>query len=175
MIITVTVDTNCINLKKHPSLDIIYNLYYNSKIKIYKTDTLDTELIFSNPKKSDIKENRLNKSNSLKEDLGIGFWGQSRWNHCKWGNKKESFVEEFKNILFRDYERMSEKKRRNAFRDCMHLSTHLINKRDYFITLDKHFRSNNKILKDKYNLKIIHPDDFIKLEKIQKILDKNKI
>ncbi len=119
---------------------------------------------------SDKKLLRLKKSSELEEDTGIGFWDNSRLDHFKWGDDEKTFVDEFKEILFKDFDKMNQHNQRNALRDCMHLSTHLIYKREYFITTDKHFLNFKDVLKEKYDLNIIRPDDFIKLKEIQEIL-----
>ena len=41
--IIATVDVNCVNLNKNDNLDAIYQLAEKNKIKLVKTDTVDTE------------------------------------------------------------------------------------------------------------------------------------
>jgi len=197
--ITATLDTGCINVKKHPSLDIIHKLHQDLKIMLYKTDTVDTEISYGNPNKknkqrleksklipedkgaitvghsrvghalvgSDKKLMRLFKSSKIKEDIGFGYFDNSRFGHMKFGDEDKSFVDEFKVLLFKDFNTMNNKNKRNAFRDCMHLSTHLIYGRGYFITLDKTILKAKEILKEKYGINVINPNDFVQLKEIK--------
>ncbi|MEE9525422.1 MAG: hypothetical protein V3V78_02330 [Candidatus Woesearchaeota archaeon] len=204
--ITATLDVNCINLNPHDYLDKIHSLNDSGKIKLYKTDTLDLELIYGNPHKSNKErivitknldedkgafvlghsrlghaklgsdksheEQRLIKSKKLEEDQGVGLWGHTRWNHGKYGTKEDTYIDEFKSFLFPDYDYMKETNQRKAIRDCIHLSTHKVNGRDFFITIDNHFLKNKEELKEKWNIQVISPDEFLNLPEIEKLLKK---
>ncbi|MCK4522435.1 MAG: hypothetical protein KAU20_07720 [Nanoarchaeota archaeon] len=199
--ITATIDVNCVNLKEHPSLDLIWKLHREKKIELFKTDTLDLEIIYGNPnaknneriaKSSELKEDkgaftlghsrlshalvgsdktlhRLKKSSELTEDNGVGLWGHFRWGHGKWGSKEDSYVDEFKKILFKDFDQMREDNQRRSLRDCIHLSTHLVYGRNFFITENNDFLRHKDLLKSSYDINVIHFDDFVNLEEIKKI------
>ena len=146
--ITATLDVNCINLKEDPPLDKIHSLGKEGKIKLYKSDTADTEIIYGNLNSkntdrlvksenleedcgafvlghsrlghgrlgSDKKIERLEKSSNLEEDKGTGVWNNSRWNHCKWGDEKSTYIEEIKEIIFKDFDSLPENKQMNQFK-----------------------------------------------------------
>lgn len=204
--ITATVDVNCINVNEHESLDIIYNLNRDGKIKLYKTDTADLEIIYGNPNTSNKERlgkseslpedkgafvvghsrtghakvgsdrtiHRLRKSKELPEDQGVGLWGHFRWGHGKWGGNEDSYVNKIKKLLFPDIEKMNEKKKRNALRDCIHLSTHIVHERDYFITTDKTILKNKDGLNKQVKVIVIHPDDFVQLETVKVLVETDK-
>jgi len=66
---------------------------------------------------------------------------------------------------------MNEAHKRRAIRDCIHLSTHKIYSRDFFITRDNQgILKNKEKLKEKYNLIVISPEEFLKLEEIKSML-----
>ena len=86
-----------------------------------------------------------------------------------WSSGEDNYVDKFKEILFKDFEQMREDNKRRSLRDCMHLSTHLIYGRDFFITENKDFLRHKDILKDPYGINVIHFDDFVNLKEIKEI------
>lgn len=156
--VTITLDSNCINAKgKHAYMNKIKEAETKGKVKIFKTDTMDTE--FLKGKKYEIG---LKKSAKYEEDIGILVFGHSRWGHAKFVDKNE--VKKFdliKDILFPN-KKLSE----NDLRDCMHLYTHIIYKRDFFITGDRDILDNTDKIKKEFNTAVLSPKDFV--EKILK-------
>ena len=155
-VITVTIDSNCINEKRNGFyLNLIDEAYEKGLIKIYKTDTMDTEFI---KKKGYPKV--LKKSEKYEEDMGIGVWGNSRWGHFKWGDLTDTIkINSIKSILFPKEKVLNDKQ----LRDCLHLKTHIEYKRDYFITSDKeHILNNKEIIEKNLLINVVSPKDFCK-------------
>jgi len=104
------------------------------------------------------------KTKTLATDYGIGLWGHT---HSKW------IVDGRKSKLIKIYNALWGKplwqkggQEKNKIRDAMHLDTHLINERDFFITNEeKHFLNKKGILKKKFNVEILNPKEC--LEKIK--------
>ena len=155
--ITITLDTNLINAKKRDHiLNQIEQLKNDGKIKIFKTDVMDTEMQDGGYKRG------LDKSTQLSEDIGTGVWNHSRWDHTKFGNDNDKLLlNQLLEYLFGKKERAEYIKQ--EIRDAMHLKTHLNYKRDYFMTRDNDFLSKRVLLKEKFNVNIITPEEILKI------------
>ena len=136
-------------------LNLIDEAYKRGLIKIYKTDTMDTEFI-----KEKGYPQGLKKSEKYEEDMGIGVWGNSRWGHSKWGDLTDTVkINNIKSILFPKEKALNDRQ----LRDCLHLRTHIEYKRDYFITSDeKHILNNKEIIEKNLSINVISPKDFCK-------------
>ncbi len=153
--ISITIDSNCINAKGNlPYMNKIELASKRGTIKIYKTSNMDTEFL-----KGKGYQEGLSKSEEYQEDIGPGTWGVDRWGHFKWGSTIEhDQLEKIQSILFSGNKNLS----KNQIRDCKHLQTHIIYKRDFFITLDKNFLNYSEPIKGKLNAIAISPKDFCK-------------
>lgn len=159
----ITIDTNCINVRKAlDSLNKLEEWHSLGLIEIVKTDVMDTEL------RGDA---RLEKSSKLNEDLGVGVWDHSRWGHAVWGGEDVHYrLEEIKKVIFPDFNKLTEKRRKNATRDAMHLATHLMHNRDFFVTLDKQILSKKEDLLREFNVEVLSPEQCV--EKLKGLISK---
>ena len=156
--ITITIDSNCINARGNLIyMNKIEEAETEGKIKIFKTDTMDTE--FLKGRKYEIGRK---KSEKYEEDIGILVLGHSRLGHAKLTDKNQAK----KFNLIKDTLFPNKKLTENDLRDCMHLHTHVMYKRDFFITEDKKIIDNADKMKKEFDTEIISPKDFY--EKILK-------
>jgi predicted nucleic acid-binding protein len=105
---------------------------------------------------------RLQKSSDISEDNGPGLWGHFRWGHGRWSDGSDSYIEEIKSLVFPDIEGMDEDAKKRALRDCIHLSTHKIHGRDFFVTKDKRLLKNACLLKKTHGIQIVSPENFLR-------------
>jgi hypothetical protein len=154
-IISLTIDSNCINAKVNlPYMKKIESVSKKGLVEIYKTSNMDTEFFEGKG-----YQKGLSKSKDYKEDIGPGTWGVDRLGHFNWGSKFDhNRLENIKSILFKGRKNLSKKQ----IRDCKHLQAHIIYDRDFFITSDKHFLNNSKSIKNRLNAIIMNPEDFYK-------------
>jgi len=152
-IISITIDSNCIGAKGNDTyISQIKAAGKKSSVKIYKTSNMDTEFLEGKGYQKGLKE-----SKQYDEDIGPGNWDIDRWGHFKWGGKLESNqLERIKFILFPGIRNLSKRQ----LRDCKHLQTHIIYRRDYFITSDNHFLNNKQSIEKKLNAIVISPKKF---------------
>ena len=147
--ITITLDTNTIiDLEKDPDLQSLYQLYKEGEIKIVKTDVVDTELPEDFAKR---------KSKEFSEDMGSGYYDNSRYGHCTYG--KDPNFEDILKIVFPETVGPNATKTQN--RDSMHLATHTKYERDCFVTKDKGILRKKEELKKAYGINIKNPKECI--------------
>jgi len=149
---TITIDTNCINVREAVrDLNQLEKWHSLGLIEIVKTDVMDTELRGGA---------RLEKSSRLKEDLGVGVVDHSRLGHFVVGGEGVDYpLDELRKILFPNFDKLTEKSRKRAIKDAMHLATHHMRKRDFFVTMDNHFMKARDELKKKFNMVILTPKE----------------
>ena len=136
--ITLTLDTSCINAKgKNQELNQLEILQDKGLILLVRTTSVEEELL--QPDDELYRSQRIEKFNKYDEvDIGIWVLGFSRLGiSTKLGS--ESSQEEMNQmaaILFptRTWSSLTT----NQLRDIMILHTHWINKRDIFVTLNSH-------------------------------------
>ncbi|MDD3083926.1 MAG: hypothetical protein PHP82_02810 [Candidatus ainarchaeum sp.] len=158
--IKITFDTNCIlrdekdKNKYYNQIKILEQLEKKGLIEIHRADATDTEI--------DGFNSRLKKSSEFKEDLGIGVYDNSRYDHCVYAGPSDE--DEFNDLKqrsgFNNLKNISEKKKKNKLKDLMILHTHKKMGHNYLI-------SNNikDFIFDLLNINLINPEK----------LDSNKI
>ena len=128
--ITITLDTNSIvdwASGKNPSITRIMGLHSQGKIVVVKTDVADTE-----PK----TKIALKSSEGSEEDMGYVVIGSSRSNQTRIGDEgagKEQ--DDILRLIFPGVRNRFEATP-NQIRDVMHLHTHKLHNRDFFVTRD---------------------------------------
>jgi hypothetical protein len=153
-----TFDTSCINSSEDesapPAIRELEKMHAEGKIEIFKADVVDTELGEGN-------ESLRLRSQKYSEDLGVLVWGHSRWGHSLWGGPSVDYpLEEIKDTVFPDFSQMSKKSQDRAIRDAMHLATHRMYRRQYFVTRDKHHIIKARTqLAEKFGIVVITPDE----------------
>jgi hypothetical protein len=153
-----TFDTSCIysddDEKAPPEIRELETMHAEGKIEIVKTDVVDTELGEGN-------EPLKQKSEQYSEDLGVGVWGHSRWGHALWAGPDIDYpFEEIRETLFPGFGHMSKESQDRAIRDSMHLATHRMNKRDFFVTRDeRHIIRRKKELEEKFGISVLTPEE----------------
>lgn len=136
-------------------------------IEIVKTDVMDTELMRARSQK--FKKRALAKSRRYREDLGVGVWDHSRYGHSLWGGKEMNYpLKEIRDLLFPQFENLHEDEKRRALRDSMHLATHRMRKRDFFVTEEKNFRDKRDDLKKHFDVIILTPKECV--EKLEPLI-----
>jgi hypothetical protein len=129
-------------------------MHADGKIEIVKTDVVDTELGEGN-------ESLRLKSEKYPEDLGVMVWGHSRWGHGVWGGTEVDYpFEEIRDTLFPDFGQMNKQSQDGATRDAMHLATHRMYKRQFFVTRDEHhIIRRRKVLEEKFGIIAVTPEE----------------
>jgi hypothetical protein len=143
VVIKLTLDTNCIviigrDVKKEYYRQILAleELAKKGLVQIFKTDVQDTEIgrhrDQANPPQRMLE--RLEKSATVEEQIGIGVWGYSRWGHFVWAGPEDS--EELDRL----------RKTVPDMGDAMVIMTHRKHGNDYLVTDNvKHFRTTGGI------------------------------
>ncbi len=151
---TITFDTSCIysseNEKAPLAIRELEKMHAEGLVEIVKTDVVDTELGEGN-------EQLKLKSQKYSEDQGVGVWDHSRWDHALWGGPEMDYpFEEIRDTLFPGFDQMSEESQDRATRDAMHLATHRMYKRQFFVTRDeRHIVNNKKELEEKFGIIVL--------------------
>jgi hypothetical protein len=130
-------------------------------IEIVRTDVMDTEFLKASPRR---RESFMNKSSRYREDMGVGTYDHSRWDHAVFGGSYDRNYprDEMLRILFPGFENISdEDEESRAIRDAMHLATHHMHKRDFFVTNDKHFIAARDALRERFGLVILTPEECV--------------
>jgi hypothetical protein len=135
-------------------------------IEMVKTDVMDTELLKASPR---FREVFMNKSSRYREDRGVGTFDHSRWDHAVFGGigggsyDRNYPRDEMLRILFPGFENITdEDEKSRAIRDAMHLATHYMHRRDFFVTLDmKHFIAHRDALKERFGVVILTPEECV--------------
>ena len=146
MVIRLTFDTNCILRDKKDKNKSYYKQIKKSEelekkglVEIYKTDVQDTEIGDFPP--------RLEKSQKFEEQMGIGVFDHSRFDHCVFAGEEE--VKTFNELK----ENQKPTKKSNDIKDIMILHTHKKHKNDFLIT-----HNIRDFVFDKDKTSIINPD-----------------
>ncbi len=106
-------------------------------------------------------ENLKNKTKTLATDYGTGLNGHT---YSKWivSGRKSKLIEIYTALWGKPLWQKG-KQGPNKIRDAMHLDTHLINERDFFITNEvKHFLNRRATLKKMFNIEIMNPEECLK-------------
>ena len=156
----VTIDTNSINVRQaEENLNALDELDAKGMIEIVKTDVMDTEFLKAAPNQRDVF---LTKSSQYHEDIGEGHYNDSRYGHARYGPLENYPFETMRQILFPNFEALTEDEKERARRDAMHLATHYMHRRDFFVTNDKkHFIANRESLKVRFGVQILRPEECV--------------
>lgn len=151
MTITLTFDTNCIILAEHNAdVDQLFEWKNTGLIDIFKTDVVDSELK---------KQESINKSKQIAEDLGVGRVGFTRVGHGIVGNDDDdSFFRELMLVVFP--ETKGEPPNANKVFDIMNLVTHRLYNRDVFVTTDDDYLRNKTQLV-RYEITVMSPKECV--------------
>jgi hypothetical protein len=154
---TITFDTSCIYSSGEEAPRAIRELekmHAEGKIEIVKTDVMDTELGEGN-------ERLRLKSEKFPEDMGLGVYGYSRYGHARYPGPETDYpFEKIRDTLFPDLGQMNKKSKDRAIRDAMHLATHRMYKRQFFVTRDeRHIINNRKELEEKFGIIVLTPEE----------------
>ena len=159
----VTIDTNSINARQRDAdLNNLEEWHLKGIIEIVKTDVMDTEFLKASPEP---REAFMNKSSRYREDVGVGAYGHSRRHHAVYGEANDLNYprDEMLRMLFPRFEYLTnEDEKSRAIRDAMHLATHYMHRRDFFVTLDtRHFIAHRDALKERFGLVILTPEECV--------------
>jgi len=151
--ITITVDYSCLDQGEEHQQAMATLLQWAEEglIDIKAAEQISNEFERANPNvKPKLEEQYLRVRRLCLEDpaiIGMGRIGRFRIGGAgtvRNGRNIYYYFEEFKNIMFPQFDRLSEIKRVNAYYDVMHVSTHYILGRDIFLTKDNHFGPKDK-------------------------------
>jgi len=163
---TITLDTCCINTKQ--GIEAINRLEKWNKqklVEIVKTDVMDTEFINA---RASFKTKALKKSQNYQEDIGVGVWNHSRWNHSRFdGDSIDYPLDDIRNLLFPHFDKLSDDEKRRAIRDSMHLATHKMHNRDFFVTEDKDFLDKKDSIKEHFVITVLSPTQLVERLKLR--------
>ncbi len=156
-----TFDTNSINARQaDENLNALEEWHTKGVIEIVKTDVMDTEFLKSAPNRRDMF---MAKSVQYHEDIGEGHCDDSRVDHALLGPLENYPLEAIRQMLFPNFESLKDDEKERARRDAMHLATHYMHRRDFFVTRDNHFIANRESLKAKFGVCILRPDECVSL------------
>lgn len=157
---TITLDTNCINTKQRKeAINKLEEWRKHGLVEIVKTDVMDTELMSGG---STFRQKALRKSESYREDMGVGVWDHSRWDHCRFGEESADYpLKEIRDLLFPQYNKLDDYGKKRALRDSMHLATHKMYNRDVFVTEDNHFLNKKDVLKERFGIRVLSPRELV--------------
>jgi len=171
--ITITIDYSCLDKRgATPAMTILNGLQDNGLVEIKAAKEIEDEFERTNPNvKTKLEEQYLGASKLVLKKTAI--FGQVAFNECAFndagtqrdGKQITHYFEEFKNIMFPDFNTLNKKRRANAYYDVMHIATHYIFQRDIFLTKDKHYLDCEKLIKKFNELLIMTPEDCAKLLK----------
>jgi len=154
--LTITIDTNAINAKQRDEkLNLLEQYSQRGLVEIFKTDVLDTELLTD---KTNYAEKRRDKASMLPEDIGICVLNHSRLGHTRLaGDEDVKLQDEIIKVLF---QKTRHQLTTQQLRDAMHLHTHLMHQRDFFVTTDKgHVLSKKEELHKKFGINAGTPEE----------------
>jgi len=83
--------------------------------------------------------------------LPVGVWNHSRWDESVWADD-DNVYNDLREILGKD-----------KIKDAMQLETHIRNKFDYFVTEDNDFLCKREVLKEKFGVNIVTPNELQEL------------
>jgi hypothetical protein len=153
--LTITIDTNCINARPSlPAMTHLERLHADGRIQIGKTDVLDTELSES---KGAYGQAARRKSAKLVEDMGTLIIGHSRIGHARVGSDDDqALYDSIAGVIFGEPLRGLH---RRQVRDVMMLATHMKNKRDLLVTLDKDLLDRAEPIQRQFGVTVLTPDE----------------
>lgn len=158
---TITFDTSCIypheDTSSPAAIRELEMMHVEGRIEIVKADVLDTEL-------GERNERLREKSEKYPEDLGVAVYGHSRYGHAVYAGPEVDYpFEQIRDLLFPSFAKMSKESQDRAVRDAMHLATHRMHKRDFFVTRDEHHMiSHSKDLEEKFGIVVVTPDECVR-------------
>ena len=158
--ISVYIDTNCINAKQNiDALNELEQLYNDGKILIKKTDTLDTEL-----KEGGGYHKGLKKSLNYIESYGPAVIDHSRLDFSIVGDDgDDERLSKVLSILWGIKARANYSKR--EIRDAMHVSTAIRYGGTYFVTQEKAVLAKAEEIKKEFGIVICNPVSCLSLVK----------
>lgn len=153
--LTVTIDTNAINAKQEDEkLNLLEQYSQKGLAKVFKTDVLDTELLTDKTKD---EAKRKEKASTLPEDIGVCVLDHSRLGHTRLAGEEDAKLQdEIIKVLF---QKTRHQLTTQQLRDVMHLHTHLLHQRDFFVTTDGHFLSRKEELHKKFGINAGTPEE----------------
>ncbi len=159
--LTITIDTNAINVKQRiEELNLLEKYERWGLVQIFKTDALDTELLAD---ETSWGQNRRDKASNLPEDIGIGVIDHSRVGHARVAGEEDvKLQDEIINVLF---QKTRHQLTTQQLRDAMHLHTHVMHHRDFFVTRDKHILSRKEELHKKFGINTGTPEECLQFIK----------
>ena len=161
-IFVITIDTNSINTRQRDAnLNNLEEWHLKGLIEMVKTDVMDTEFLKASPEP---REAFMDKSSRYREDVGVGAYGHSRRHHAVYGEANDPNYprDEMLRMVFPRFEYLTnEDEKSRAIRDAMHLATHHMHKRDFFVTNDKHFKSARDALRERFGVVILTPNECV--------------
>ncbi len=174
-IFQITMDSSCFaafekRQKFENEIEELIELNNKGWIDLIKPDVLEKETQDFLEKAAKIDANKItafenlkNKTKTLATDYGIGLYGHT---YSKWivGDRKSKLIEVYTALWGKPLWQKG-KQEKNKIRDAIHLDTHLINERDFFVTNDRHFLYKMDVLKKKFDVEILNPKEC--LEKIK--------
>jgi hypothetical protein len=163
MSMVVTIDTSSINTRQSDTnLNKLEEWHLKGIIEIVRTDVMDPEFLRRSLGR---QEAFMNKSSRYREDMGVGIYNHSRPDHAVYGEPHDPDypLDEMLRILFPRFENLTdEDEKSRAIRDAMHLATHYMHRRDFFVTLDtRHFIAHRDALKERFGLVILTPEECV--------------
>lgn len=157
--ITVTVDYSCLD-KRGESEDMIKlrNLSQRGFIEMKATEHMDKEFYESSPAgvRAKLREQFEFYEKLYPEDPAI--IGKARIGRFRIGGEgtvregKDVFdhFNEFKPLMYSDFDSLSDENKKKADNDLMHLSIHYVFERDIFLTKDEKFQTRTVALERRY-------------------------
>jgi len=157
--ISVTFDTSVIypdDGQTPTAIRDLERLHEKGSIIIFKTDVVDTEL-------GENKKELSAKSARFLEDMGFAVYGHSRYSHALYGSGSQYPFEELRELVFPNFNQMTKTNQDKATRDAMHLATHYMYRRDFFVTLDnRHLIANRRSLEARFGIIVLTPDECLR-------------
>jgi hypothetical protein len=156
--LTITIDTNAINARRRDErLNLLEQYSRKGLVRVFKTDVLDTELLTD---KTNHGPKRKDKASNLPEDIGVWVLGHSRLGHMRVARKEDAKVQdEIIEVLF---QKTRQQLTTRQLRDAMHLHTHLLHQRDFFVTTDRgHILSKKELLRKEFGINAGTPEECV--------------
>lgn len=150
----IVIDANCINARNSlPAMTELENLHNKGIVRIEKIDVLDTEFQFPKTFRLGLK-----KSSNYNENIGLGVWDNSRWDHCFWASDDdEEKLTKLLSALWGEKKRSEYSK--NEIRDVMHILTAIRSGADFFVTNEKILLEKGKFLE----IKVCSPEECLEI------------
>jgi len=158
---TVTLDTNCINSKrKDDALNCLEDLERQGILELRKTDALDIDLMSDTGIDA---ERRCQRSATLPEDMGVFILDQSRLDHARLAGDTDG--PNLNHVAILPFQRplrlLGENGENQSVRDVMHLYTHIMHGRDYFVTRERAFLRKREDVLEEYGTRVGTPEECV--------------